>query len=202
MYRLTPRMLQNFRASLTQYHQLFSGGRCDSWQLEELIVNAIKSDTRAQHHVFWKEKGHDDKADMAVRTNGTVHRIQIKSGRIVKCRKLGQDVLELSGHRLGRFNGALDHISDYLNKRDAEIVSVPYVEVDDDSGRTHKYRIAYLSAQILADIDPELWEEKGKSSFYQMSSRSVAYTLQPAMSWQVWWRVPVSLIDFEDWWSI
>lgn len=64
MYRLTPRMLQRLHHDLKKYHDLFTGGRCSGWELEELIVNAIKADTQAQHHVRWREAGHDDKADI------------------------------------------------------------------------------------------------------------------------------------------
>lgn len=63
MYRLTPRMRQRLIGDLAKYHGLFNGGRCSGWELEELIVAAITSDTRAQHHVRWQEAGHDDKAD-------------------------------------------------------------------------------------------------------------------------------------------
>jgi len=104
MYRLTPRMLQRLKGDLGKYHGLFDSKRCSGWELEELIVNAIKSDTQAQHHVQWQEAGHDDKADILVRINGARHSIQIKSGRIQSER------LVLSGHRLGRFDGDLERI--------------------------------------------------------------------------------------------
>lgn len=63
-------MLQDLESGLRKFHDLFGGGRCDGWQLEELLVRAIQSDTQAQHNVYWQEGGHDDKADMQVRTNG------------------------------------------------------------------------------------------------------------------------------------
>ena len=50
-YRLTPRMIQSLAGFLKEYHKLFSAGRCASWELEELVVKAIKSDTSANHHV-------------------------------------------------------------------------------------------------------------------------------------------------------
>ena len=36
-------MLQRFRQDLKKYHELFTAGRCQGWEQEELIVNAIKS---------------------------------------------------------------------------------------------------------------------------------------------------------------
>ena len=41
-------MLQDLESSLRKFHALFGGGRCDGWQLEELLVRAIQSDTQAQ----------------------------------------------------------------------------------------------------------------------------------------------------------
>lgn len=84
MYKLSPRMQQNFRQCLTEFHSLFDCGRCIGWQLEELVARAIKSDTSAHHHAIWKEGGHDIEADIRVRTNGEEHDLQIKSGRILK----------------------------------------------------------------------------------------------------------------------
>ncbi len=180
MYRLTPRMLQNFRASLSEYHKIFDGGRCDSWQQEELIVKAIKSDTQTQHQVFWKEKGHDDKEDMRVRTNGTVHQLQIKSGQIKKDRA-GRELLTLSGHRLGRFGGVMDDISTYINSRTAQILAVPYRCVDGEEGRQHKYTVSYIDASLLAETNADRWEVKGKNTHYQVSERGVQYRISPTI---------------------
>ena len=56
--------------------------RCSGWELEELIVNAITSDTQAQHHVRWRGAGHDDEADIVVRLNGKEYLVQIKSAQV------------------------------------------------------------------------------------------------------------------------
>ncbi len=55
MYQLTPRMQQNFRQYLEKYHDLFDGGRCSGWELEELIYKSIQSDNTAGHHATWKK---------------------------------------------------------------------------------------------------------------------------------------------------
>ncbi len=44
MYKLTDRMLQALEKDLRKFHELFQGGRCQAWQLEELIAKAIRSD--------------------------------------------------------------------------------------------------------------------------------------------------------------
>lgn len=190
MYRLTPRMLQHFEQGLRRFHDLFSGGRCLGWQQEELIVGAIKADTQAQHHVFWKEGGHDDEADIQVRTNGDVHPLQIKSG------KVSGGKLTLSGHRLGRFNGDLRRITDYLNANSANILTVPYEQVDDDNGRTHIYTVSYVDVHHLTGLRVDKWVKRG-SSYRQTNSYGVEFSLSPSMSWQIWWRVPLDKLAMD-----
>ena len=188
MYRLTPRMLQHFAQGLREFHRQFSGGRCLGWQQEELIVNAIKADTQAQHHVFWKEGGHDDEADIRVRTNGDTHPLQIKSGKVAGGK------LTLSGHRLGRFNGDLRRITDYLNANSANILAVPYEKKDDANGRTRAYTVSYVDVQHLTGLKADKWKKVG-TSYKQTNAHGVEFTLSPSMSWQVWWRVPESLVE-------
>jgi len=37
-------MLQALEKDLREFHKLFQGGRCQAWQIEELIAKAIRSD--------------------------------------------------------------------------------------------------------------------------------------------------------------
>lgn len=188
MYRLTPRMQQHFRQDLERYHALFSAGRCSGWELEELIFRAIQSDNRAQHHAFWQEAGHDDEADIRVRTNGETHLLQIKSGAI------RANHLTLSGHRLGRFNGDFQQITDYLNGNDAQIISIPYRKVDDHTGRHHIYQIVYADARHLTGLQAGDWREHGRT-WVQTNVYGVEFSLRPSMSWQIWWRIPERLLE-------
>ena len=190
MYRLTPRMIQSFEHSLRRFHDLFSGGRCDGWQLEELLVKAIQSDMPSQHSVFWQGGSHDDKADMRVRTNGETHPLQIKSGRVQGKR---DPKLVLSGHRLGRFSGDFAAITDYLNRRTANIISVPYAQIDDERGRQHIYTVSYVDIEHLQGVNAAAWTKSG-ASWTQTNPSGVVLSLNPSMSWQVWWRIPVGLI--------
>ena len=183
-------MLQNFGHSLRRFHDLFSGGRCDGWQLEELLVKAIQSDMQSQHNVFWQGGSHDDKADMRVRTNGEIHPLQIKSGRVQGKR---DPKLVLSGHRLGRFSGDFSAIADYLNRRTANIISVPYGQIDDERGRRHIYTVSYVDIEHLQGVSADAWTKSG-ASWTQTNPSGVVLSLNPSMSWQVWWRIPVGLI--------
>ena len=191
MYKMTPRMLQSLRRDLETYHRLFDGGRCSGWQLEELIVKAIKSDTQANHHVLWSEAGHDDVADITVHVNSVSYQIQVKSGQII------QQNLKLSGHRLGRYEGNLSKITNYLNSKSAHLLSIPYVKVDDRSGRRHEYTVCYIDIKYLQGITPDGWEKPG-ASYIQLNQYEVEFRLSPSMSWQIWWKIPLELIELSE----
>ena len=184
-------MLQRIRGDLTKYHGMFMAGRCAGWELEELIVAAIKSDTRAQHHVWWKERGHDNKADVRVRTNGSEHAIQIKSGQRSKGR------LKLSGHRLGRFKEDWDAITQYLNAPVAGIIAVPHRKIEGKQGRQHCYQVCYIDKTMLTGLDAGKWEEIG-ARYQQTNEYDVEFAVNPSMSWQVWWSIPNELIEETD----
>ncbi len=184
-YRLTPRMIQSLEKFLRKYHELFSGGRCSSWELEELVVKAIKTDTQANHHVKWKEGGHDFKEDINVKTNGEFHSIQIKSGQIQS------NYLMLSGNRLGRFDGDLNKITSFLNSKKDNIISIPYTRVDDEKGRTHEYKLIYIDISIITGIKKNKWIKKGMQ-YIQTNNKRVEFSLRPKMSWQIWWKIPLS----------
>ena len=190
-YRLTPRMIQSLESFLREYHKLFSGGRCSGWELEELIVKAIKTDTQANHHVKWREGGHDFKEDIWIRTNGEFHSIQIKAGSANK------EHLIISGHRLGRFEGDFNKITDFLNSKKDNIISVPYNMTDDERGRLHHYKIAYIDVDIIQGIQKDKWLEQGRQ-YLQKNKRGVEFSLRPSMSWQIWWKIPLSSIDLKD----
>jgi len=181
-------MTQRFESDLRKFHELFMGGRCAGWQQEELLVAAIKSDTRAQHQVFWVEAGHDDKADIRVRTNGEIHAIEIKSGSLKK------DNLVLSGHRLGRFHGDLQKITQYLNQKTADIISIPHEQIDDEQGRRHIYRLRYVDVRTLTSLKPDAWEKKG-TSWIQENDHGVISSLRTSMSWQIWWTIPLEIVE-------
>ena len=180
-------MLQRLRRDLERFHDLFGGGRCQGWQLEELIVAAIQSDTQAHHAVVWQEAGHDDMADLRVRTNEDTHLLQIKSGRATRGN------LTLSGHRLGRFSGDLSAISDYLNSRSANIFSVPYSREDDESGRRHIYQACYIDVELLQGLTAD-WSRRG-AQWVQTNEFGVEFSLRPSMSWQIWWSIPLRLAE-------
>ena len=190
MYKLTPRMEQHFEGDLQSYHARFHEGRCLGEALKELLVRAIRADTNAQHHLIWKEGRHDDKADITVRDeNGTEHFIKVKAGEITK------DKINLSGHRLGRFKGDFDKITDYLNNRTAEIIAVPYKKTEDPTGCHHIYQMGYINPNHLHGLHPKKWV-KHRQQFKQTNKKGVEFSLRPTMSWQIWWHIPLAKVNF------
>lgn len=158
MYKLTDRMLQTFEKDLRKFHELFQGGRCKAWQLEELIAKAIRSDFSTNERVVWNGNGHDIGYDILVNDN---IKIQIKSGVI------DNEYLTLSGHRLGRFQGDLKEITKFLNQNLYLLITVPYYDKDCEMGKSHIYQIFYLNTKMLQLNDYTQWnEKKGKKGGY------------------------------------
>lgn len=187
MYRLTPRMEQELERNLQNYHELFHGRRCSGDQLEEFIFKAIQLDETAGHHASWQAGGHDKEADIRVVVDNEEHLLQIKSGSV----KGGY--LTLSGHRLGSFDGNLQEITEYLNNLKSEILSVPYRQVNDDTGRHHIYQIIYVDDVYLRGLDSSGWVKSG-TRFEQENPYGVIFSLNPTMSWQIWWKIPEQLL--------
>ncbi|MBC6436822.1 MAG: hypothetical protein GDA52_01495 [Rhodobacteraceae bacterium] len=133
---------------------------------------------------MWKEAGHDGQADIRIRTNGKVWPVNVKSG------KIRRESLVLSGHRLGRFQGDFGAISDYLNTPVADIIAVPHEAREDATGRHHIYTTLYIPKEMLQGADATRWERQG-AQYIQTSDKSVLFSLRPAMSWQIWWTIPI-----------
>lgn len=188
MYKLTNKMIQNLEKDLIKFHELFSGGRCQAWQLEELIVRAIRSDHDKADSVFWKGNGHDIGSDIVVNKDVS---IQVKSGTIKK------NILSLSGHRMGRFDGDLKAITDFINENQYLLVAVPYYSEEDDYGKSHVYQILYLETKLLGLGDYKKWTLDGKQ-YKAENEYGVRLFLRPSMSWQIWWELPIAQIPNDN----
>ena len=208
MYRLSHKMEQNLRKYLSIYHDLFEGQRCANSQLEELLSKSIREDNNEEHHVSWKEGGHDSEADITVNVKGKKYYLQIKSGVIKKTKDMGR-CLQLSGYRLGKRTKKstkskelkpvpeiMDAVSEFLDSREAEIISVPHRKVDDEQGRRHIYRICYVKPGLVKGVKGSDWIEKG-AHYRARNSYGVLFTLHPTMSWQVWWTIPLEHVVVE-----
>ncbi|MCE2687200.1 MAG: hypothetical protein LW595_01450 [Rickettsiales bacterium] len=164
-----------------------------TWQLEELIAKAIRSDFNKSERVVWKGNGHDIGCDILVNDNVE---IQIKSGAV------DSKYLTLSGHRLGRFKGNLQEITNFLNQNLYLLIAVPYYDKDCELGKSHIYQIFYLDTKMLKLNDYAKWNEKkgkkGGVSYYATNDFGVELSIHPTMSWQIWWNVPLNILTEEN----
>lgn len=190
MYKLTDKMIQQFEKDLNKFHELFQGGRCQAWQLEELIAKAIRSDFTKNEKVVWKGNGHDIGCDILI--NDKIE-IQIKSGFIKN------DKLILSGHRLTRFNGNFKDITNFLNKNLYSLITVPYETKEDSFGQSHIYQIFYLENSFLKLESDDKWtkkvSERKKLTYFTENSIGVEMAIYPSMSWQIWWYMPLKILN-------
>ena len=157
-------------------------------------MKAIKSDTHAQHRVKWERARHDDKADIVVYVNGAVYPLKIKSGRLFKTK---QTVLLSGSHRLGRYNGDLQLITNHLNSRTFNIILATYHKKEEDDGFKHVYQLCYLDIKYLQGVTVQGWQQKGKQ-FVQTNQAGVLFSLRPSMSWRIWQTVPTKLLEITD----
>jgi hypothetical protein len=106
--------------------------------------------------------------------------------------------LVISGHRLGRFEGDLVKISEFLSSNEYLLISVPYFTNEDSNGKRHSYQLIYMNAGIL---QPSEWQIKYSkkdpskiSQYYCKNKLEVSCTINPSMSWQIWWEIPMKII--------
>ena len=188
MYKLTPRMEQHIKQDLIEYHRILGASRCSGTQLEEIIFKSIQLDHETGHHAKWNAGSHATDSDIIVVADKVEYPIQIKSG------KLTVDYIKLSGYRMTKFNGDIEQITEYLNSKSSNIISVVHKLQNDDSSRHHIYQIFYIDYKYLRSLDYQKWY-KINSGFKQTNTWNVEFGLFPKMSWQVWWTIPISLLD-------
>lgn len=166
-FRLSKEDKERIQSLLKEYHKLFPALKCRGECLEHIIARAIGGKVLG---------GHDKHSDIKVNDSY----IQIKSGVI------STDTLTISGHRLTRFRGDFSEINKFLSEVETVIISI--------SSRKESFDY------IIYEIEPSLlkpsreWERKGKS-FYQVNSNSVRLSISPSMSWQIWWRIPLKILN-------
>ena len=152
--------------------------------MEEIIVSSLRSNSFV---VEWDPASHDKEKDITVNSSDN---IQIKSGTFQK----NNNTITISGHRLGRFEGDLKKITDYLNNSLSDTISVfnPGKKTD-----KHCYTIASISKEIFKGLKHDEWK-KEKTSYSQTNAHGVLFSLRLTMSWQIWWELPISLIKIEE----
>ena len=195
MYPLTPKMQQTLQQSLEKYHNLFDSGRCSGWEFEELIYKSIQSDKTVGYRATWREEGPHDRTNIRVRINGEIYPLQIQACDIKKTTSGDQRKphLVVSGERLARFRGNLEAITKHLNKERGDLLGVHYRQVDDHTGKYHIYQLLHVEAKYYRQLNSDQWK-KVKSNWTQINPYGVIHTVYLNVNWEIWWRIPLSLV--------
>ena len=61
-------------------------------------------------------------------------------------------------------------------------------------GRHHIYRICYADVEQLTGLPADRWQAE-RNGFRQTNQHAVRFSLHPTLSWQVWRRIPVELLE-------
>ena len=184
MINLFPKVTKSIKQNLIKHHELYKKIRCKAENLEEIIVISLRENN---FNVMWDPASHDKEKDIIVNNSNS---IQIKSGTLKK----KNNAITISGHRLGRFDGNLKKITEYLNNPSSDVVSIYNPEVKSDK---HFYTIASIPKYIFEGLKPDEWT-KSRSSYSQTNAKGVKFSLRTTMSWQIWWDIPISLIKIEE----
>lgn len=196
MYQLTSSMQHALRRYLNQYHELFDSKGCSGLELEELIFKAIQSDRTSRSYATWRESGRSHQANIRVEVNGKMHPLQIRPGDIKRAGSgdARKPHLVVPGYRSKYFENDLKKITEHLNNSSSDILSVLYRKLQDDKGGYHNYQFLYVENMYLRQLNPNQWE-RAKSNWRQTNPYGVIFTICPPTKWQIWWRIPLSLVS-------
>lgn len=181
MIIITEKFLKNLKDNLLNHHKLYKEIRCKAEYLEELLTSALKL---SGFKVVWKPASHDKKKDLVVENNN----ISVKSGVLMP----KKEMLEVSGHRLTRFNHNLEKITQYLNKStDTLCVYNP-----ERKSTNHKYSLALIKKEKFSGLEESKWNDLGKT-YIQENDFGVQFRIQKDMSDQIWWQIPIKKLDID-----
>lgn len=196
MYQLTSSMQHVLRRYLNQYHELFDSKGCSGLELEELIFKAIQSDRTSGLYATRREIRRSDQANIRVEVNGKMHLLQIRQGAIKRAGsgEARKPHLVILGPQLKHFKHDFEKITEHLNSSSSDILSVLYRKLQDDEGGHHSYQFLYVENMYLGQLNPNQWE-RAKLNWRQINPYGVIFTVRPSVNWQIWWRIPLSLVN-------
>jgi hypothetical protein len=95
----------------------------------------------------------------------------------------------------------LQKISNFLNSNDYLLIAAPYYENENQNGKQHNYQLIYMNADILKSSNwvAKYSKDNSKISQYHcINDFGVYCSVNPSMSWQVWWEIPMKNIKEEN----
>lgn len=175
--------IDSLTKSLKIFHTLFKHCDCKAEQMEELVFNSIKDDNR---NLNWNCYSHSvENSDIF--TNSI--QISIKSGDIGS-----NNLMVLSGYRLGRFKGDLNKINNFLVGAIPDFTICNY--------RYNGFYQFYIidKKEFIYPNDFNEWKKiggkrGGEDRYKYSSSNGSIYEIRPSMSWQIWWMFPINLLQ-------
>tara|TARA_B100002051_G_C16524386_1_gene529398 strand:- start:113 stop:670 length:558 start_codon:yes stop_codon:yes gene_type:complete len=179
---ISEKFLQNLKKNLLDHHKVYKKIRCKGEYLEEVLTSSFEL---SGFNVSWKPGSHDKKKDLIVRNNS----LSVKSGVLMPKKKM----LEISGHRLTRFDRNLNKISKYLNN------STDTLSVYNPKRKSldQKYSLAFIKKEKFSGIVESKWKDLGKS-YIQSNDYGVQFKIQKDMSDQIWWQIPIKNLDIDE----
>jgi len=185
MFELSKITVKTLASSLTMYHGLFQHNKCEAKEMEELVAKAIDMDPQYTGSVNWRSGSHEPGSDIVVGST----KLSIKSGSIRK------DILTVSGNRLTKARGDFNVINSLLKSYVSDVViCLVYTEIDG------VYKVVYVDSSVfLYPSEAKCWlpamsKKSGSISSYTWSpDNGLVVKVTPAMSWQVWWHIPIAI---------
>lgn len=165
---ITKKVANLLRDGLNKHHDLYKSP-CKSEYLENQYYNAFLESNHYQN-VIWNCGSHN-RYDIILQYENKNINVSIKSGL------LKNNKLLISGYRLSKYNGCLNHINNLLLEYKPDImITTPFIE--------DRYKIFI--------IDPILFSNP-IDSFNHTFNNGINAKIHEKMSYQIWWEIPIKL---------
>jgi hypothetical protein len=168
------------------FHGILPRSHLKGDYLEDAVASSLDTDPDLHNFIDWTPGSHNPYADIILKNKNNFG-ISVKSGTIT------DNILKISGHRLGKVFGDFNKINRLLVDYKSD-VTLCFVYSD------FKYVVYYIDQIVFSYPDSPLqWEpimgkKNGKVSKYIYSSpEGLLVEILPDLSWQVWWSVPIIL---------
>lgn len=186
LFEMSEIVIKILEQKLIMYHGLFQQNKCEAKEMEELVASALDIDPVNAGFVDWKSGSHTPGSDIIIHNN---NKLSIKSGTIEK------NMIVISGNRLTKAKENFNIINSLLKSYISDVmICFIYNQINGC------YQIFYIDSNVFMYPDsakswkPIVSKKSGLiSSWCYIVSNGMLIKITPAMSWQVWWYVPLNI---------